>query len=68
MSIIPKVRLAVPVGAGVKLEDWLRGALRVNGLAITTEETYVDGYRRYVKYLHLRHPQEMGARGGGRSF
>ena len=26
MSIIPKVRLAVPVGMGVKLDDRLRGA------------------------------------------
>ena len=62
MSIIPGVRVAVPVGTGVKLEDRLRGALRVKGLAITTEETYVGWYRRYVKYFQMRHPQEMGAR------
>ena len=33
VSIIPEVSVAVPVGAGVKLEDRLRGALRVKGLA-----------------------------------
>ena len=62
MSVIPKVRVAVPVGTGVKLEDRLRGVLRVKGLAITTEETYVGWYRRYVKHFGVRHPQEMGAR------
>ena len=62
MSIIPGVRVAVPVGTGVKLEDRLRGALRVKVLAITTEETYVGWSRRYVKYFQMRHPQEMGAR------
>jgi integron integrase len=62
VSIIPGVRLALPVGAGVKLEDRLRGVLRVKGLALTTEETYVGWYRRYVKYSGMRHPQEMGAR------
>ena len=46
VSIIPGVRVAVPVGAGVNLEDRLRGALRVKGLALTTEETYVGWYRR----------------------
>ena len=60
--IIPGVRVAVPVGAGVKLEDRLRGTLRVKGLALTTEETYVGWYRRYVKWAGMRHPQEMGAR------
>ncbi len=38
VSIIPEVSVAVPVGAGVKLEDRLRVALRVKGLALTTEE------------------------------
>ena len=60
--IIPGVRVAVPVGAGVKLEDRLRGTLRVKGLALTTEETYVGWYRRYVNWAGMRHPQEMGAR------
>ena len=60
--IIPGVRVAVPVGAGVKLEDRLRGTLRVKGLALTTEETYMGCYRRYVKWAGMRHPQELGAR------
>ena len=46
VSNIPVVRVAVPVGAGVKLEDRLPGALRVKGLALRTEETYVGWYRR----------------------
>ena len=62
VSIIPGVRVSVPVGPGGKLEDRLRGTLRVKGLALTTEETYVGWYRRYVKYSGMRHPQEMGAR------
>ena len=61
-GIIPGVRVAVPVGAGVKSEDRLRGTLRVKGLALTTEETYVGCYRRYVKWAGMRHPQELGAR------
>ncbi len=32
VSIIPRVRVAVPVGDGVKLEDQLRGTLRLKGL------------------------------------
>lgn len=58
----PAVRVAVPVGAGGKLEDRLRGTLRMKGLAITTEESYVGWYRRFVRYSGMRHPQEMGAR------
>ena len=44
MQVIPEVRVAVPGGKGVKLEDRLGGVLRVRGLAITTEETYVGWY------------------------
>ncbi len=59
---IPGVRVAVPVGSGAKLEDRLRGKVRQKGYAITTEETYVGWYRRYVLYWGKRHPAEMGAR------
>ena len=52
MSIILRVRVAVPVGTGVKLEDRL-GALRARALAVTTEETYVGWCRRCVKQSYL---------------
>ena len=59
---IPGVRVPVPVGAGAKLEDRLRGKVRALGYAITTEETYAGWYRRYVLYCGKRHPGELGAR------
>ena len=62
MQDIPRVRVAVPVGGGVKLEDRLRGKVRQKGMAITTEETYVGWYRRYVLYHGRRHPGDLGAR------
>ncbi|MES2709280.1 MAG: phage integrase N-terminal SAM-like domain-containing protein [Verrucomicrobiota bacterium] len=46
----------------MKLEDRLRGVLRRKGYAITTEETYVGWYRRFVRYFRMRHPLEMGTR------
>ena len=45
VSIIRGVRVSVSVGPGVKLEDRLRGTLRVKGLELTTEETYVGWYK-----------------------
>ena len=36
VSIIPGVRVAVPVGAGVKLEDRLRGRCGLNVIGLTT--------------------------------
>lgn len=59
---IPGVKVRVAVGAGAKLEDRLRAAVRVKGYAYTTEETYVGWYRRYVLHFKKRHPGEMGAR------
>lgn len=62
MREISGVRMPVPAGTGVKLEDQLRGAVRLKGYAYTTEETYVGWYRRYVRHFQKKHPREMGAR------
>ena len=45
----------------IKLEDQLRGAIRLKHFSIKTEETYVGWYRRFVLWHGKRHPQEMGA-------
>ena len=44
----------------MKLEDQLRGAIRVKHFSLRTEETYVGWYRRFVLWHGKRHPQEMG--------
>ena len=44
----------------MKLEDQLRGALRLKQYSRRTEETYAGWYRRYVIWHGMRHPQEMG--------
>lgn len=61
MRDIPGMKVSIPVGSGVKLEDRLRAAIRVKGYALTTEEAYAGWYRRFVRYHGLRHPAEMGA-------
>ena len=45
-----------------KLEEQLRGAMRLRQMSLRTEEVYVGWYRRYVKWAGLRHPATMGAR------
>ena len=45
----------------VKLEDQLRGAIRLKHFSVKTEETYVGWYRRFVLWHGKRHPREMGA-------
>jgi integron integrase len=44
-----------------KLLDRLRGALRVRHCSLRTEEAYVHGVVRYIRFHGLRHPQEIGA-------
>jgi integron integrase len=44
----------------MKLEDQLRGAIRLKQYSYRTEETYVGWYRRYVLWHGKRHPAEMG--------
>jgi hypothetical protein len=43
----------------MKLEDQLRGAIRLKQLK--TEEAYVGWYRRFVRWHGKKHPAEMGA-------
>jgi integron integrase len=48
-----------------KLEDKLRGALRLKQYSPRTEETYIQWYKRYVHFQaqvmgKMRHPAEMG--------
>ena len=45
----------------MKLEDQLRGAIRLKQYSRRTEESYVAWYRRFVRWHGLRHPKEMGA-------
>lgn len=45
----------------MKLEDQLRGAIRLKQYSLRTEETYVGWYRRFVLWHGKRHPREMGA-------
>ena len=45
----------------MKLEDQLRGAIRLKQFSYRTEETYVGWYKRYVLWHEKRHPAEMGA-------
>lgn len=48
------------------LEERLRGVIRLKQYSGQTEETYVQWYKRYVRFHaqvcgKMRHPQEMGA-------
>lgn len=43
-----------------KLLDRLRGAIRVRGYRIRTEQAYVAWTKRYVRFHDSRHPDEMG--------
>lgn len=48
-----------------KLEERLRGVIRLKQYSPKTEETYIQWYRRYVRFHaqvagKMRHPQEMG--------
>ena len=44
----------------MKLEDQLRGVIRLKHFSHKTEETSVGWYRRYVLWHGKRHPKEMG--------
>jgi site-specific recombinase XerD len=43
------------------LLDQVRAKLRLLHYAIRTEEAYVDGIRRFIRFHHKKHPREMGA-------
>ena len=44
----------------MRLEDQLRGKIRLRQMSLRTEESYVQWYRRYVRFHGKRHPGEMG--------
>jgi integron integrase len=44
-----------------KFLDQLRTALRLRGMSYSTEQTYVDWAKRFLKFHNFRHPREMGA-------
>ena len=43
-----------------RLLDALRHAIRVRHYSIRTEEAYVDGARRFIRFHGRRHPRELG--------
>ncbi|MCX2842302.1 phage integrase N-terminal SAM-like domain-containing protein [Microbulbifer thermotolerans] len=45
----------------VRFFDRLRLHIRQNGLAFTTEKTYVHWVRRFICFHQKRHPQKMGS-------
>ncbi|MCX2778972.1 integron integrase [Microbulbifer thermotolerans] len=45
----------------VRFLDRLRLHIRQNGLAFTTEQTYVHWVRRFICFHQKRHPQELGS-------
>jgi hypothetical protein len=44
----------------MKIEDKIRSKIRTLHYSIRTEETYVNWYRKFVKFHKLKHPLDMG--------
>lgn len=42
-----------------KLMDQLRNAIRVRNYSFRTEQTYCFWVKRYIRFHHLRHPQDL---------
>lgn len=47
--------------AAPRLLDQVRARLRVKHYAYSTEKTYCDWIRRFIRWSGMRHPREMGA-------
>jgi len=45
----------------LRLLDALRHAIRVRHYSSRTEEAYIDGVRRFIRFHGRRHPRELGA-------
>jgi len=56
MDDIPRPVVAQPV----RLLDQIRQRMREQGLAYTTEKTYLHWIRSFIRYHRRRHPQDMG--------
>lgn len=48
------------MGQPGQLESELRDKIRLKQLSIHTEKSYVDWYKRYVRFSGRRHPRELG--------
>ena len=46
----------------MKLLDLVRREIRTQHLSYSTEKTYIDWIKRYLRYHGLRHPAAMGGR------
>ena len=51
---------SAPPTSPPRLLDALRRAIRVRHYSIRTEEAYVDGARRFIRFHGRRHPRELG--------
>src|SRR5213080_312086 len=63
MTIEPDSVLTPPDIAGKpkKLLDQTRDVLRLKHYSLRTERSYCDWIERFIRFHHLRHPNEMGA-------
>ncbi len=48
-------------GRPTRFMDQMRLLMRERGLAYSTEKTYLHWIRAFIRFHHMRHPQEMGA-------
>ena len=46
--------------AKLKLMDQVRYYLRLHHYAYSTEKTYMEWIRRYIRFYNMKHPREMG--------
>ena len=51
---------AISAAQGPRLLDQLRAELRIRHRALSTERSYVDWVKRFIRFHGLRHPREMG--------
>lgn len=45
----------------MKIADQIREAVRLRHYSLRTEQTYVAWFVRFVKFHHMKHPEQMGA-------
>lgn len=56
-TIIPRQQPPAP-----KLLDQVRNVIRVKHYSFSTEKTYIDWIKQFIKFHGLKHPKEMGAK------
>lgn len=52
--------LETPENKPPRLLDQVRSVARAKHLTYTTEKSYVDWIKRFIRYHRMRHPKEMG--------